>query len=352
MKKAKTILFIGNNYCSTIEDLRSTFESTNRSNYVGKDGKPLRKELLAYFKDGLLSSWLVEHGYGKTAKQLPIWKPNDEITDNELFKAIYKVIFGQECTADLESAFSSIAELVYCEVDGTEVPIENNKIEFSEKANEIKFVYKALEEIDSKVSFELTKTESSSEHWTINSKMDSYPKGSEFSVSFSFDTIGKNREGKYVWEFVSDHKERLYEMEIYGNQRIITFKNGEQMTLYRFNDEKHGFGFWVTEPKMIRVSPNSTLKHYNKKDASYKFKWATAIEIKTILEQGTNMFGSVFPPFSKNQQIDYPYFDKRFERVRFMSIGSKTNDNKIKNYHYSDSVKSYCFVAVLDETTK
>ena len=63
MKRAKTILFIGNNYCSTIEDLRSTFESTNRSNYVGKEGKPLRKELLAYFKDGLLSNWLTEQGY-------------------------------------------------------------------------------------------------------------------------------------------------------------------------------------------------------------------------------------------------------------------------------------------------
>lgn len=352
MKKAKTILFIGNNYCSTIGDVRSTFESNNKSNYIGKEGKPLRKELLAYFKDGLLSSWLLQHGYGKIAKLLPVWKLHDEISDNELFKAIYKAIFGQECTADLEAAFSSIAELVYCEVDGTIHTIRNNKIELSEKANEIKFVYKALEEIDSKICFELTKPESSSESWTINSKMDSYSKGGEFSISFSLDNIGKNREGKYAWKFVSDHKEGLYNMEIHGNQRKITLNNGEQMTLYRFNDEDHDF--WVTEPKVYKdISYNATLKYFNKKDSSFKFKWATKGEIKAVLEQGANIFGTAFPVYTKDKKNKYPYFDESFsfECVRFISISSKTNDNKMR-FSYTDTTRIFYFVAVLDETTK
>lgn len=346
MKKTKTILFIGNNYCSIIEDLRSTFESNNKSNYVGKEGKPLRKELLAYFKDGLLSNWLVEHGYSKTAKQLPTWKPSDDISDNELFKAIYKVIFERECTADLESAFSSIAELVYCEVDGTEAPIKNNKIELSEKANEIKFVYKALEEIDSKVCFELTKLKSKPKHWAVNSKKDSYSKGEEFSIFFNFQ--GKEREGLYVWNFISDHKERLYEMEIYGIQRHISLNNGELLTLYRFDDEMHEF--WVTRPKFLSVSSDKALEHLNKKDESFKFRWATIQEIETILKQGTELFDSV----SFDKAIAFRYYEyyeyyeyRRYDKGRYISIKPKDSEK-----YFTDYCKDFCFVVVLDETAK
>ena len=343
MKKAKTILFIGNNYCSTIEDLRSTFESNNKSNYIGKDGKPLRKELLAYFKDGLLSIWLVEHGYDKTAKQLPIWKLNDEISDNELFKGIYKAIFGQECTADLEAAFSSIAELVYCEVDGTIMSIQNNKIVLSENSNEIKFVYKALEEIDSKVCFQLTKLKSKPKHYKIDNKKAFCPKGNEFSISFSFHSMGKSREGLYAWDFVSDHRERLFEMEINGNQRQISLNNGEQLTLYRFNDKNHEF--WVTKPKLLNVSSDKALEWLNKKDALFKFKWATIQEIKTILEQGADLFD----PMSFDTAINFRYFDydKRHGGGRYISI--KPTDLK---FSYTNYIKSFCFIAVLDETSK
>ena len=36
-------------------------------------------------------------------------------------------------------------------------------------------------------------------------------------------------------------------MEIYGSQRKIKLKNGEQLVLYCFNDGNHDF--WVTKPE-------------------------------------------------------------------------------------------------------
>lgn len=347
MKKGKTILYIGNTYCSNINELRSIFESNNKSNYVGKEGKPLRKELLAYFKDDLLSKWLEEHGYGKTAEQLQTWKSSDDISDSELFKAIYKVILGKECTADLDSAFSSIVELVYCEVDGAIITMQDNKIVLPENANEIKFVYKALEEFDSKVCFELKKLKPKPKHWTVDNKMEFCSKGSEFSISFSFHSMGKNREGSYVWCFISDHKERLYEMIIYGNQRQITLNNGEQLTLYRFNDEKHEF--WITKPKTLNVSSDKALEHLNNKDASYKFKWATIQEINTVLKQGADLFDSV--PLDKAIYFRYyEYYDlRRYDKGnRYIRIIPQ----KLASDGFSDYCESFCFFAVLDETAK
>lgn len=298
MKRAKTILFIGNNYCSTIEDLRSTFESTNRSNYVGKEGKPLRKELLAYFKDGLLSNWLVEHGYGKTAKQLPTWKLFDDISDNELFKAIYKVIFERECTADLESAFLNMAELLSCEIDGEMIEVQNNKFFISNNAKEIRFTFKALEDIDSRVCFELVRVNGIPGHWKARSGLESYANGSEITISFSFQSLGINRKGSYVWKYVSNRKDTIFQMELDDNVHMVNCKDGSRVRLFRFINEKKEF--WVTEP---RHSPSS---YYSGNEAAasaekllnelelktqHKVRWARLNEIKTICEQSLKVFG-------------------------------------------------------------
>ena len=289
--------------------------------------------MLAYFKDGLLSSWLTEHGCGKTAKQLPPWKPSDSISDNELFKLIYKAIFGKDCTADLEAAFFDIADFKYCEVDGNIIDIQNNKIVLPGNAMEIKFVYKALEDIDSKIRFKISKLESTSERWTVDNKMELCSKGSDFSISFPFNIIGQDREGTYVWDFVSDHEEKLYEMELYVNQRIISLNNGEQLTIYRLNDEKHDF--WVTEPILKKVAYNprgktqAMLNELNTKTEFHRFRLATRKELKKVVEN------KVFSGYSKRRIIYYPFFDGRW--IRFLGSDLKTIDD----------VKSFDFVVVL-----
>ena len=182
----------------------------------------------------------------------------------------------------------------------------------SENANEIKFVYKALEEIDSKVCFELTKLKSKPKHWIVNSKLDSYSKGDEFSIFFNFQ--GKEREGLYVWDFISDHKERLYEMEIYGTQRQISLNNGKQLTLYRCDDKKHVF--WVTGgfPIGMLFGPLPKVNYINRRNSQeyekqvrdeleelnigvsprYKFRFGTYDEMKFFLKQ-VNDEGCIVP---------------------------------------------------------
>lgn len=336
MKKVKTIFFIGNNYCSTIEDLRSTLESNNRSNYVGKEGKPLRKELLAYFKDGLLSSWLMEHSYGKIAKLLPVWKLNDEISDNELFKAIYKAIFGRECTADLDSAFSQKAVLLRCEVNGKPTLPEDNTFTISpNEVQELKFVFKALEEIDSKMVFGLEKMNSRQAPLKAESELGWYAAGSEFSVIFK---LGKQQcDDSFILKFNSSKQETVCKLDVLSNTTEIELKDGWRLKLFYFKNEDKKNGFWITEPyadARLSIYPDGynsavvnvidTIRELNKKAFPIEFRLAKRIEIDTVLKSGAYPAKNVYFPIDDQ---NYTYFYNGKEKLEYYV--------------------SHCFVAVL-----
>jgi hypothetical protein len=328
----KAILFLGNTYIATIEELHEVIEK----NYNGRDGKAFRKELLAFYKDGMLAEWLEEHNYVKEKLQLSSWKNASEAPDNEVFKMVYQVLTGKECTADLDSAFSQKAVLLRCEVNGKPTIPEDNTFTISpNEVQELKFVFKALEEIDSKMVFGLEKMNSRQAPLKAESELGWYAAGSEFSVVFK---LGKQQcDDSFILKFNSSKQETVCKLDVLSNTTEIELKDGWRLKLFYFKNEDKKNGFWITEPyadARLSIFPNwhnsavvsaiDIMRELNKKAHPMEFRLAKRKEIDTVLKSGTYPAKNVYFPIDDQ---NYTYFYNGKEKVEYPV--------------------SHCFVAVL-----
>ena len=209
----KAVLYLDNTYCDSIEKLGWLL--CNKLS-----DKSFKKELLAAFKDNVLSGWLKDREPNKAKLISSLSKDSD---DNELLRQIYKVITGNECTENLDSKFSEIAELIRCEVDGKEVQLMNKSVKIANsKAKEIKFVFKTAEENNADLRFELVGDFAASK----TRKKSWYLPNSEFSISFPLD-IKKVKTDNVVSELECRQKDGrtfICSIEILSGRREITVK--------------------------------------------------------------------------------------------------------------------------------
>ena len=141
----KTILFLGDTYIATIEELQHILKANN-----SKKNKAFGKELLYYFNEGALSDWLNEHGCPHIANSLPRLEDLHKCTDNDILKSIFRSVLNKtECLIDLDSVLSERASLIRCEVNGKEVPFQNDLVAKIRETDEVSFVFIALENIRS-----------------------------------------------------------------------------------------------------------------------------------------------------------------------------------------------------------
>ncbi|MCR5658179.1 MAG: hypothetical protein K6G25_02500 [Bacteroidales bacterium] len=345
----KTVIYLCNTYIATIEELQKTIED----NYLGKAGKPFRKELVALLMDGILEEWLIEHDCEEKASHLLRLKETNETSDSELFKKVYRILLGKKCTVDLDSAFSQIAVLLRCEIDGNSVEINNNRITAKAfETKELKFVFKTLEEIDSKMVFELVNANAKQMPLNAESSSNWYAKDSEFSVTF--DLGEQNDVGVMVLQYKSGKENVVCEINLFANTREIVFDKEQRLTLYYienftlyYSENKENTrkaGFWVLEPNAhtkLHIYPNwydnevvkseYILKKLNDlAKPNYKFRFARENEIKTLI---TNQRLGNYP---SGKDVYYPMEDGKFTWLF---------DGMTKKVDPLDST----FVAVLDE---
>lgn len=344
--RMKTVVYLDNSYIATLNELQETIE--NKFNV--REGKTFRKELLAYYKDQVLSNWLEEHGFENESCRLPLWENGDGKPDNELFKEIYRVLLGKECTADLDSAFSQKAMLLRCEVDGKPATIVDGTITvFSiDKHKEIRFVFKAMEEIDSIMAFELVKHNSRKKPLMKKTEKSWYASGGEFSVTFGLALLGDKIEGAYALRCISSKHDEICKIMMIAKKQIgVDCKNGNTIILH------HIGGFWITEPDVhIKAGitpvvkypiPNKVkhieeiLKNLNIETYPYRFRLACPKEIKALFNIGDTKTEKIYP--LGREMYYYPIND--YGKVWFWDgFSSKTN---------SPSDVNFMFVAVLDE---
>ena len=149
----KTILFLGDTYIATIEELQQILKANN-----SKKNKAFGKELLYYFNEGVLFDWLNEHGCPHIANTLPRLEGLHKLTDNDILKSIFRSVLNKtECLIDLDSVFSEMASLIRCEVNGKEVPYQNDLVAKIRETDVVSFVFKALENIEEEMAFVLKK---------------------------------------------------------------------------------------------------------------------------------------------------------------------------------------------------
>lgn len=251
----KAVLYLDNTYCDSIEKLGWLL--CNKLS-----DKSFKKELLAAFKDNVLSGWLKDREPNKAKLISSLSKDSD---DNELLRQIYKVITGNECTENLDSKFSEIAELIRCEVDGKEVQLMNKSVKIANsKAKEIKFVFKTAEENNADLRFELVGDFAASK----TRKKSWYLPNSEFSISFPLD-IKKVKTDNVVSELECRQKDGrtfICSIEILSGRREITVKE-KKVFIYHIIGETSDF--WVTEPQSIY---DATAKYNCQDDEIRRYK--------------------------------------------------------------------------------
>ncbi|MCQ2302960.1 MAG: hypothetical protein MJZ94_10095 [Bacteroidales bacterium] len=252
----KTVLFLDGTYCDSI----GKFTKILCDKLLNKSFK---KELLAAYKDGVLYGWLNDRDGNKAKLLSGISKDSD---DNDLLRQIYKVVTGNECTENLDSKFSEIAELIRCEVDGNEVQITDKSVKITNyKAKEIKFVFKTVEENQADLRFELVGDFAASK----TRKKGWYLPNSEFSISFPLD-IRKVKTNNVVSEFEccqKDGRTSICSIEVQPERRAIWVK---AKTVYVYHIFGENSDFWITEPQ-------------SKSDATAKYNWLDR-EIRWYLE--------------------------------------------------------------------
>lgn len=235
----KTILYIGDTYIATIEELQQILKANN-----SKKNKAFGKELLYFFNEGFLSDWLIEHGCFHIVNTLPQLEDLNKRTDNDILKSIYRsVLNNTECLIDLDSVFSEMASLIRCEVNGKEVPFQNDMVAKVRETDEVSFVFKALEFIEEEMSFVLKKVgyysiagdgfvmgdDIGKPHLSTKTR-GNHSSGSEFTVSFGFQEWNQvQRQGKYLLKYVGGKSELLCEL-VYQPQQTTK----ETITLREF----------------------------------------------------------------------------------------------------------------------
>ena len=251
----KTVLYLNNAYCDSIEKLGWLL--CNKLS-----DKSFKKELLAAFKDNVLSEWLKDREPNKAKLISSLSKDSD---DNELLRQIYKVITGNECTENLDSKFSEIAELIRCEVDGKEVQLMNKSVKIANsKAKERKFVFKTAEENNADLRFELVGDFAASE----TRKKGWYLPNSEFSISFPLD-IRKVKTDNVISKLEcrqKDGRTSICSLVVQSNRREITVK-GKKVFVYHIIGNNSDF--WITEPQSIS---DATAKYNCQDDAIRRYK--------------------------------------------------------------------------------
>ena len=255
---------------------------------------------------------------------------------------------NKECSAELDSAFSQKAALLRCEVDGKPATLVDGTITVPliNNPKEVRFVFKALEEIDSKMAFELEKHNSKRKPLTIKTEGSWYASGSEFSLTFGLALLGVKNEGTYTLRYNSSKHDVVCEMMILKGegQRSIKCKNGNTIILHYIG------GFWITEPDFhiqAGITPVAQYPIYNKvkhiedimknlniETNPYHFRFASPREIKALFNIGNTRIEKIYPSGLGEY---YPIDD--YGKVWFWDgFSSKTN-----------LPTNYLFVAVLDE---
>ena len=233
----KTVLFLDGTYCDSIGKLTKILcdKLLNKS---------FKKELLAAYKDGVLYGWLNDRDRDKAKLLSGISKDSD---DNDLLRQIYKVITGNECTENLDSKFSEIAELIRCEVDGNEVQITDKSFKITNnKAKEIKFVFKTVEENQADLRFELVGDFAASK----TRKKGWYLPNSEFSISFPLD-IRKVKTDNVISKLEcrqKDGRTSICSLVVQSNRREIMIIDKK---VFVYHIVKENIDFWITEPQSI-----------------------------------------------------------------------------------------------------
>lgn len=239
----KAVLFIGDTYIATIEELQQILKANN-----SKKNKAFGKELLYYFNEGVLSDWLNEHDCPHIANTLPRSEELHKHTDNDILKSIYRSVLNKtECLIDLDSVLSEIASLIRCEVNGKEIPFQNDLVAKIRETDEVSFVFKALENIEEEMTFVLKKIgyysvegegfvmgKDMGEPYLTASSSGHHSKGNEFTVSFGFQAwYPPQRQGKYLLKYIGKKSELLCEL-VYQPQVLIAepvfkikFKEGD-----------------------------------------------------------------------------------------------------------------------------
>lgn len=131
---SKTILYINDCYCQTPEQLKALMSSPK---CVKSD--LFRREILSYYRDGILEEWYLEHN-----TKLKVNEASSN--DDDLFIALYKTIVGNSDCPNFRSDFSKLGELMRCEIEGEKYPLANGQIEFdtSDEEKSIRFVFKSM----------------------------------------------------------------------------------------------------------------------------------------------------------------------------------------------------------------
>ena len=275
----KTVLYLNNTYCDSIEKLGWLL--CNKLS-----DKSFKKELLAAFKDNVLSEWLKDREPNKAKLISSLSKDSD---DNDLLRQIYKVITGNECTENLDSKFSEIAELIRCEVDGNEVQITDKSVKITNyKVKEIKFVFKTVEENQADLRFELVGDFAASE----TRKKGWYLPNSEFSISFPLD-IRKVKTNNVISEFEccqKDGRTSICSIEVQPERRAILVK---AKTVYVYHIFGENSDFWITEPQSISDAtakyncPDSEIRWYLEHPEHYNASFISSRFLKFI-QQNTH----------------------------------------------------------------
>lgn len=251
----KAVLYLDNTYCDSI----GKFTKILCDKLLNKSFK---KELLAAYKDGVLYGWLNDRDGNKAKLLSGISKDSD---DNDLLRQIYKVITGNECTENLDSKYSEIAELIRCEVDGNEVQITDKSVKITNnKAKEIKFVFKTVEENQADLRFELVGDFAASE----TRKKGWYLPNSEFSISFPLD-IRKVKTDNVISKLEcrqKDGRTSICSLVVQSNRREITVKGKKVFVYHIIRDNSD---FWITEPQSIS---DATAKYNCQDDAIRRYK--------------------------------------------------------------------------------
>ncbi|MCR5658178.1 MAG: hypothetical protein K6G25_02495 [Bacteroidales bacterium] len=218
----RTVLFLNESYIESFDEMRKLMLSHNGKS---KKSKCFGKELLGLFDDGILEKWLIEHNGQQMADNLSLELKAPNLSDNNKIAIVYKIIAGIECKIDFESEFFEMAELLGYEKNGKTLPFENKdhlEARIDDTNSEVKFVFKAIEDIDTPLYFALRKIGFYSvvgEGFSIGEPgltammINTINSGDEFSVSFSFEDISvMDRKGKYLLKLLGKKSELICEL--------------------------------------------------------------------------------------------------------------------------------------------
>lgn len=336
--RKKKVIYLSNNYIATLKELQEAIEK----NYNGREGKSFRKELLAYYKDQVLVSWLEEHGCKNESNRLPLWEEGYDTLNNDVFKVVYEAIMNKECSSELDSAFSQQAELLRCEVDGEHMPIRNNTITMMVGgAKELKLVFKALEEIDSFMKFQIEKLNSKKIIWPqIKTENNSYSKGSEFSISFSLSQLGKKNEGSYI---VRRSNDVVCNLELLNNTIEIEFPLQNSRTLKLYPMVYKHYVFYITNPEVMNWEKNKQgliedceLDKLNNVIKPHRLRFATKREIEGLISGPIS--SELAKIFLAQKGLYYPFVDEAGTKWYWDGFGNE-----------KERCDRFYFVAVLDQ---